>query len=118
MRQKQAESATEAREALDALEANLRPVLRMQAAAIDVWVATGTELVSEYRATAARLADVDAVLIPPQRGRELHLPQLFDRLTTIDQSVEESLARVGVLAHIVLHALARDPSQTGTHGRG
>jgi hypothetical protein len=109
-RLRQAEEAQEAREVFDRVAAEVPPLLRTQAQALDAWVREGKALRAALRETVLRFAEVQDVLVPAPVGREMHLPQLFERLLAIDQPLEECLARQGVLTHIVLPALARDPA--------
>ena len=111
VREQQAREAEESRESFDALKNELQPALRARAVAIDGWIEAGRMLLEAYRADAQRLAAVEAVLVPPPVGRELHLPQLLERLT-LDQSLEQNLALAGLLPAVSVFPWVREfPAQ-------
>jgi hypothetical protein len=110
-RQQQAEESRDAREAFDGLEQELRPALRAHAGALDRWLADGVALLEAYKADVQRLAEVEAVLAPPPVGRELHLPQLLQRLV-LDEALEQAFGRTGLLPQANVPAWARDPTNT------
>src|SRR5687767_13819766 len=71
-KQQQVEAVQAARTRFAVLEADLTADLRTQAAALDQWVGQGAALVTQYRETARRLADVEDVLESPPGKREFH----------------------------------------------
>ncbi len=110
VREQQAQEAREARESFDLLQQEARPALGAAARDLDAWVNDGRRLIENYREVVQRLVAVEAIISPPS-GREFHVAQLREQLT-VDQPLEQALARVGVLRGVGVFPWARGAEHT------